>query len=230
MKTTILPVFALAVVSVHASQTAADAPVVSAEVVEVPGPRKPIVREASVQVGFLANLTAEEKAGAGLGKLSAEQLAALDAQIAKEMKLARQGDVRGFAGTFISRRTEAERTASGLGVLTTGEKYQLDRLVSRALAATPPQPPVAIARPATEADLLQNKTSDWETHGFVQLEYGFGSGDREYKAGTVAVSQVNKKTGTAVTFAYTAMEGDGLWYCRDYSLGWRSRPFGRWSY
>lgn len=229
MKTTILPVLALAAISVHAAQPVADVPVVSAEVVEVPAPEVPVVK-APVVGGFAAKLTAEEKAGAGLGKLSAEQLTALDSQVAKEVKLARQGDVRGFAGTFISRRTEAERVASGLGTLTTGEKYQLDRLVSRALATTPAQPPVSITRPPSEAELLLKTKSDWETHGFVQLEYGFGSGDREYKAGTVAVTQVNPKTGTAFTFAYTVVEGDGLWYCRDYSPGWRSRPWGRWSY
>lgn len=206
--------------------------VVEAEFVEVPAvePKGAARIEAVAKPpeGFFAKLTPDERVAAGLGRLSAEQLAALTAQVEKEVKLARQGDVPGFAGTFISRRTEEERVASGIGSLSTSEKYQLDRLVSRALAARPPQPPVMPGSPQPGVELLKPK-SPWETHGFVQLEYGFGSGDTEYKAGTVAVTQVNTKTGTALTFAYTAVEGTG-YYSRweNYSLGMRSRPFGVW--
>ncbi len=207
--------------------------VMEAEFVEVPGvePKAAAKIEAVAKKpveGFWAKLTPEERVAVGVEKLSETQRAALEAMIAKEVKLARQGNVRGFAGTFISRRTEEERVAAGLGILTTGEKYQLDRQVARALAATPPQPPVLITRPPSEADLLLKTKSDWETHGFVQLEYGFGSGDREYKAATLAVEQVNVKTGTAFNFAYTVAEGEGLWWNRGYGMGWRSRPYGVW--
>ncbi len=213
----------MAAVSVRAAHPMPDEPIVSAEVAEMPAPEGPATTARAVG-GFAAKLTAEEKAAAGLGKLSLEQIAALESLVAKEMTLARQGDVRGFGGTFISRRTDGERGVSGLGTLTTGEKYQLDRLVLRALAPREPQPPISITWPPSDGELLLKTKSDWETHGFVQLEYGFGSGDREYKAGTAAVEQVNVKTGTAFTLAYTAVEGDGLWYGRDYSMGWRSRP------
>jgi len=209
--------------------------VMEAEFVEVPAvePKSAAKIEGLAKKpveGFLAKLTPTEIAAAGLGKLSEAQLTALTAQVMKEVKLARQGDVLGFAGTFISRRTEEERVAAGLGVLTTGEKYQLDRLVSRALASREPQPPMLITRPPSDAELFLKTKSDWETHGFVQLEYGFGSGDREYKAATLAVEQVNVKTGTAFNFAYTVAEGDGLWWNRGYGAGWRSRPYGVWRY
>jgi hypothetical protein len=205
-------------------------PVISAEVVEVPAAKASTVNVAMTTVaGFSAKLTPDERAASGVEKLSEEQRVALDAQVAKEVKLARQGNVTGFAGTFISRRSEDERTAVGLGILNTSEKYQLDRQVARALAETPAQPPLALARAATENDIFK-KPFKWETHGFVQLEYGFGSGDREYKAATVGVSEVNPRTGTTFTFVYTASEGDGLWYCPDYSMSWHSRPYGPWRY
>ena len=235
MKTKLFPVVTLAALAIGATQVSAEEPVANVEIVKVPAAEVP-VKPPALPTGFAARLTPDERAGAGLEKLTAEQRTALDAQVAKEVRLARQGDVQGFAGTFISRRTDEERTAAGLATLTTSEKYQLDRLVSRALAARPAQPPMAITRPASEGELLLKTKSDWETHGFVQFEYGFGSGDREYKAGTVAVEQVNVKTGTAFTFAYTVVEGDGWWWDRGYGpeygyrYGWRSRPFGRWSY
>ncbi len=222
-----------------AGETAVDG-VVETEFVEVPAvePKSPAKIEAAAKIegvvkpaeGFFARLTPEERTAAGLGRLSAEQLSVLTAQVEKEVRLARQGDVTGFAGTFISRRTEAEKTAAGLGILTTGEKYQLDRLVSRALAARPPQPPVLPGSAQSGVELLKPK-SPWETHGFVQLEYGFGSGDSEYKAATVAVAQVNTKTGTVLEFAYTVAEATGyLSRWQNYSMGWRSRPYGPWRY
>lgn len=168
--------------------------------------------------GFFAGLSAEERAAVGLEKLSAEQQAALDALVAKEVKLARQGDVRGFAGTFTSRRSETERVAAGLAALTTSEKYQLDRVVSRALATLPPGAPVAITRTPRASELVV-KPFKWETHGFVQLEYGFGSGGGDYRAATVAVTQENLRTGTAFTFAYSVIEGDGLWWGRGCDYG-----------
>jgi hypothetical protein len=233
MKTKIFPMVTL--VALAATQVRAEEPLADIEIVKVPA-AEVAAKPPSLPSGFVARLTPEERTAAGVEKLSAEQRTALDAQVAKEVRLARQGDVTGFAGTFISRRTDEERTAAGLATLTTGEKYQLDRLVSRTLASRPPQPPMAITRPASDGELLLKTKSDWETHGFVQLEYGFGSGDREYKAATMAVEQVNVKTGTAFTFAYTVAEGDGLWWNRGYGhgygygYGWRSRPFGGWRY
>jgi hypothetical protein len=223
MKTRILPALLVAAVSACAAEEGVEGtePVVSAEVVEVPSVQATIVA-APASAGFAAKLTPDERAAAGLEKLSAEQRTVLDAQIAKEVKLARDGDVRGFAGTFLSRRTDDERTAAGLGVLTAGEKYQLDRLVSRTLAASPPGAPVMITRPVTENDIFTTPFK-WETHGFVQLEYGFGSSDREYKAATVGVTQVNPRTGTAFSFAYTIAEGDGLLWARGCEAGWSGR-------
>jgi hypothetical protein len=160
--------------------------------------------------GFFSSLSAQEGQAMGIGKLSAEQRDALETLASKELRLARQGDVRGFAGTFTSRRTEEERVAAGLARLTTAEKYQLDRLVARALAVQPAQAPVMITRASSDSVQLR-EVSPWETHGLVQLEYGFGSGDREYKAGTIAVTRENVRTGTALTFAYTVAEGDHWW-------------------
>ena len=181
---------------------------------------------------FFAGLSLEERAAVGLEKLSPEQKTALDALVVKEMKLARQGDVRGFTGTFTSRRSETERASAGLAALTTSDQYQLDRVVSRALATLPPGAPVALTRAPRERELVVTPFK-WETHGFVQLEYGFGSGGRDYRAATVAVTQENPRTGTAITFAYTVAEGDGLWCGRGYGFdgyhygyrdyGWR-RP------
>ena len=226
MKISTWPTFLLTATSVWAADGADEAPepVVQAEVVEVPAvsTRPAAVAMAPAPRGFTAGWTAEERVAMGWEKLSAGERAALEKLIAKEVTLARQGNVTAFAGTFISRRNEEERTAAGLGALSTSEKYQLDRLVARALATLPAQPPVTVARSAAGVEVMVTPFK-WVAHGFVQLEYGWGSGDREYKAATVAVTQENPRTGTAFTFAYTVMDGDNWWRWRDCGVGWRGR-------
>ncbi len=178
---------------------------------------------------FWTSLSPQERASVGYEKLSADERAALDALAAKEIRLAREGDATGFAGTFLSRRTDEERQTTGLSRLSVAEKYQIDRLVARALANRPPTAPMAAVRVPGVSDLKLDRTI-WETHGFVQLEYGWGSGDREYKAGTVGVTQINPKTGTSFSFIYSVAEGDGWWCPPRYRLGWNPGPFGRWRY
>jgi hypothetical protein len=178
---------------------------------------------------FWTSLSPEERTSVGFDKLTPEERIALDALATKEIRLAQQGDVTGFAGTFIARRTDEERRQAGLARLSVAEKYQMDRLIARALANRPVQMSTVAVRAPGENDIKTKRTT-WETHGFVQLEYGWGSGDREYKAGTIGVSQVNPKTGSSVSFIYSVVEGDGWWCPPPYRFGWHSGPFARWRY
>eukprot|EP01034_Spumella_vulgaris_P008328 gene8328-10602_t len=63
---------------------------------------------------FTAKLDPADQTAAGLAKLSPAQLAALDTQIAREITVARQGDVIAFARSFMARRTGDQLTAAGL--------------------------------------------------------------------------------------------------------------------
>ncbi|HET7536415.1 MAG TPA: hypothetical protein VFJ90_08180, partial [Candidatus Didemnitutus sp.] len=85
--------------------------------------------------GFVTTLSTEDRAAAGLDKLTPEQQTELNNYVAREAALARAGNVRGFAGTFVGRRNPAEQVAAGLGRLTDAEQAKLNELVAGVIAS-----------------------------------------------------------------------------------------------
>ena len=86
---------------------------------------------------FTDSLSPTEQTAMGLTKLSAAQRATLNTQIQRDVTLARQGDVPGFATAFTQRRTAVERAAAGLDLLSNDERGQLDAFVARTIAQPP---------------------------------------------------------------------------------------------
>lgn len=77
-----------------------------------------IARLSAATGGFISTLTNEQQATAGLIRLSADEQTELNALVARDVSLARQGNVRAFAGTFLSRRHGDEAWLAGLDRLT----------------------------------------------------------------------------------------------------------------
>lgn len=157
--------------------------------------------------GFTATLSADEQTAAGLTRLSADEQTTLNTLIAREVSLARQGNVKAFAGTFSSRRKPHERTAAGLDRLSPAELEQLDRLVATAIAAGPA--PVALPRRLKPSDVARNDRL--EIHGEVALAYGWGSGGRDMRAGSLYTEIYDKQTGVTLGLGYSQFSGDGWW-------------------
>lgn len=175
--------------------------------------------------GFTATLSSDEQTSAGLTRLSADEQITLNTLVAREVSLARQGNVKAFAGTFSSRRKPAERTMAGLDRLTPAELEQLDRLVATAIAAGPA--PATLPRRLKPSDVA-SRENRLEIHGEVTLAYGWGSGGRDMRAGSLYTEIYDKETGTTLGLGYSQFSGDGCWgygdpyYCDDYFLPGRS--------
>ena len=124
--------------------------------------------------GFSLTLSGEEKVATGVSRLSAAQQGALDEQIARDINLARQGNVVGFAKTFSLRRTPEQASAIGLGQLTAQEIERLDQRVAYAIAH---RPPVSFSyqksepQPAPDISVKVSRPP-LQIHGQVSLEYG----------------------------------------------------------
>jgi hypothetical protein len=137
-----------------------------------------------VSNGFTRTLSAGERAAIGAGQLSPAQLARLDGLVDRDIRLARDGEVGGFASTFTQRLTARERSAVGVDRLTAAQVARLDALVARAIA-TPPPPEAEFAwqpRPAAPASaaVVPTKPPGLEVHGDVSLTVGGGSGGSFY--------------------------------------------------
>ncbi len=175
---------------------------------------------------FTESLASEEQSSAGLAKLSSKQIEELNKQITKELKLARQGDVRGFSTTFSQRRTAAQRTAAGLDLLTEAELKVLDDVIARTMAQ--PSLPGTVAR-VTSIDSIETTRIKPEVHGAVSMTYGMASGGRSFYGGSMAMSVDDPNTGLSAAIQVSQYRGDGIFFGGGYGCGrygW-NRDFGR---
>lgn len=173
---------------------------------------------------FSATLTEAERTAAGLTRLDDNEIASLNAQVAREVRLARLGDVVAFAGTFSSRRPGSEHRAAGLTKLTPAEIATLDGLVARALAERPVEVPPR-PTPTGTAVRLERPRGEW--HGEVTMMYGRGSGGRDFYGGSLTTVYEDHDLGFAAGVSISRFEGDGWYYGRPYSScrpGWNAAP------
>ncbi len=134
--------------------------------------------------GFTRALSTDERAAIGADRLTPAQLAQLDALVDRDIRLARDGDVGGFAGTFTERLTARQRTAAGLDRLSPAQRARLDAVVARAIAAPPPPDAEFAWRPRPAAPgavaVVPTKPPGLEVHGDVSFTIGGGSGGSFY--------------------------------------------------
>lgn len=157
--------------------------------------------------GFILTLSTQEQLDAGLGKLSAEQQVALNNLVAREVGLARENGLTGFAGTFLSRRTDEEKARAGLDRLTDAERKRLDDLVANALAARVAGPR---NRPRLKDSDINGPARKTEVHGSVSVGYGWGRGG-EVRTGSVYVHTYDPDTGVGIGVGVSTASGNGLW-------------------
>lgn len=161
--------------------------------------------------GFTAKLSATDQAATGLTKLSAEQAAALDAQIAREITVARQGDVVAFSRSFMQRRSADQLTAAGLSTLTPDERSQLDRVVALAVAQRPAIVVQTLSAKAKAADdAVETITYKPQLHGEVTLTFGTAGGGRNFYGGSFTTVYDDPQRKFSVAFTYAEYHGKGL--------------------
>ncbi len=161
--------------------------------------------------GFTAKLSATDLAAAGLAKLSPEQATALDAQIAREIAVARQGDVVAFSRSFMQRRSADQLTAAGLTALTAEERNQLDLVVARAVAQRPAiVVQILTAKAKAADDAVETITYKPQLHGEVTLTVGTAGGGRNFYGGSFTTVYDDPQRKFSVAFTYAEYHGKGL--------------------
>lgn len=162
-------------------------------------------RAAGDDTRFSTSLSAADRAAAGLGKLSSDNVAVIDALVRRDTS-ARTGSVPSGGATFSQRLTADERRIAGLAGLTAAEGAQLDAFVERAqtarLARSLLAPPAFLARPSRAVEPREKKT-EREIHGSFSLSYGMGSGGYSEKTGAINLSFEDPARGLTINVGYS---------------------------
>ena len=160
---------------------------------------------------FTAQLASTDRTAAGLHHLSAAQLATLDAQVARELTVARQGDVVAFSRSFLSRRTADQVAAAGLAALTPPERTALDTFVARAVAQRPAPVVATLAAKAKVADnVVETVTYKPRLHGEVTLTVGTAGSGRNFYGGSFTTIYDDPQHRFSAAFTYAEYHGTGL--------------------
>lgn len=170
---------------------------------------------APAPAGFVLTLSTQEQLDAGLAKLNADHQVALNAFVAREVALARENGLTGFAGTFTSRRSPEERARMGLDRLTADEETKLNELVATALAARVAQPR---ERPRLSERDLNGPAKKREVHGTVTVGYGWTRGGY-LRTGSVWVETYDPESRIGIGVGVSAADGDGWWGWPGYGYG-----------
>lgn len=158
--------------------------------------------------GFVSTLSDDDRKAAGIDRLSKEEQSELDFLVTKEMSLARAGNVRGFAGTFTSRRNPAERVAAGIQRLSDAEQKKLNELVASRLARGP-DATSSVTR--LKKEVVTKAKNPVELHGEVSFTYGWQKGGGDFKGGSMYVTAYDPDTRLSLGVGYAHYEGDG-WF------------------
>ena len=163
--------------------------------------------------GFVATLSADQQAAAGLPALSLAERAALDQLVTVELAQVRQRTPDGFTGTFVSRRTEAELKAAGLDRLTPAELSKLNELVAATLAIHPKPK----ERPRIKDDDVLNPEKKPEIHGSVSLTFGSGGRGRNVWGSSLWLDYFDPASGLGLSVGLSNFSGKGFYgYYPDY--------------
>ena len=168
--------------------------------------------------GFVATLAADQQAAAGLTELSPVETLVLDQLVAGELASVRRGDTPELAGTFVSRRTEAERKAAGLDRLTEEQLNKLNEYAAAALAARPKPK----ERPRLKESEVLAAARKNEVHGSVTVAYGWGRGGRDLWAESLWLDYYDPESRIGLGIGLSNFTGNG-YYPDSYGYGSGSR-------
>jgi hypothetical protein len=156
-------------------------------------------------VGFTETLSIQDQIAAGMAKLTTDEQTLLNASVAKEVGLARAGNVRAFAGTFISRRTPDERAKAGLDRLTPDEQARLNNFVAVAIASGP------VRRQSAQflgKDAV-NVINRLQVHGEVSLTIGSSGHGRSFYDTSFFTTITDPETNLTIGVGYEQFKGNG---------------------
>lgn len=153
--------------------------------------------------GFTATLSAEKQANAGGPTLSPVERIILDQLVAGELAALRQGDGRELEGSFVGRRTEAERKAAGLDRLTEAQLTKLNESVASLLTARPKPK----ERPRLKESEVLAAAKKNEIHGSVTVAYGWGRGGRDMWAESLWLDYYDPESRVGISIGLSNFNG-----------------------
>lgn len=154
---------------------------------------------------FLASLPAERVAAIGIARLDDAKRTALESLVQRDLRLAREGGVNAFARTFTTRRTDEERTASGIDLLTSEERDRLDAAVATALLNQAAIPPAPVYREKKDDEVVTETKRPIEVHGEVWLSYGVGKGGYQSYGGGFTTTMYDPAKNLSVSLSVAQM-------------------------
>ena len=172
---------------------------------------------------FSQTLTPTETAEAGLGRLSSDQVAVIDALVRRDFA-GQSASLRKDsppAARFSQRLTADERRIAGLTPLTEAEVAKLDSFVERQAAASSARAllsPLVVASPGSiRVRPTETKTAS-EIHGSFSLSMGWGKGGYSEKTGAMNLYYEDPARGFAIAVGYSETHvkgGSGVYIYRD---------------
>jgi len=170
------------------------------------------------EIRFSQSLTADDRAAAGLTRLTSDEVAVIDALVRRDTGT-RAGTASGeqAPATFSQRLSVNERSAAGLAKLNTTELPKLDTLIARhqsaRLARSLLAPPSYVTRPSRVTPTETKKGR--EIHGSYSLSFGFGSGGYSEKSGSMMLTLDDPERGLSISVGYTETHTKGGYIYRD---------------
>jgi hypothetical protein len=158
---------------------------------------------------FSATLGSEDKATAGVSRLSSDQVAVLDALVRRDTAKRAEAPAPKTAAEappaeFSRRLTADERRNAGFEALSPEQGDKLDALIERfqtaRLARTFLAPPAYLAPPRRV--VTTERKEERRVHGSFTLSYGFGKGGYEEKTGSMVVHFEDPDRGLTLSVGY----------------------------
>lgn len=178
-------------------------------------PGEPAAATPAAEVRFSQTIGTPERPSFGLDRLSADQIAVLDALIRRDTTLRSRVNADANAPEVFSRRiTPDELRLTGLDTLPADTLARLDAAIARrqtaVLAPFLLSPPVYLARPGRIETREQKR--ERELHGTFSLSYGWGKGGYSEKTGAMTVTMEDPDRGLAVSVGYSEshIKGPGV--------------------
>jgi len=159
-------------------------------------------------LAFTDTLLQSEKAAIGLEKLFPAEVDDLNVQIDRELTLARQGNVKGFAISFTQRRKPPQLVSSGLSRLADAERRALDLAIARTMAV-----PTVLSLPPkfARADPVETVAPRSRIHGEFSFTYGWTSGGGSLYGGSMTMIYQDPNRPLTAAIRYSTYRGDGLY-------------------
>ena len=170
------------------------------------------------ELRFSQSLKAEDRAEAGLTRLSSDEIAVIDALVRRDTGT-RAGTAAGDQTpvSFSQRLSVSERGAAGLAKLNATELPKLDAFVARhqsaRLARSLLAPPTYVTRPSRVTPTEKKK--ERQIHGSYSLSFGMGSGGYSEKSGSMMLTLDDPERGFSISVGYTETHTKGGYIYRD---------------